>query len=147
MPLGNAMPGQKFKVLVATVAAPTVFIPVGLMNNYRISSQGNEAEFDTFDSVNPIVFQGKKRRTMTVAGYLGDADSGQTALFAAEAAAETPVIKVLWDGVTNGFTQQVIITSYQSEASAGNPGSPISLSFDFKPTTAAGTIIGTGPLL
>src|SRR5689334_14478369 len=111
MPLGNAMPGQKFKILVATALAPTVFSPIGLMNNFRVSSQGNEAEFDTFDSVNPIVFQGKKRRTLTVSGFLGDADSGQGIVFAEEAAASTPTIKVFWDGTTNGFTQQVVVTS------------------------------------
>lgn len=147
MALGNAMPGQKFKVLIATQAAPTVFVPLGLMNTFRISSQSNEAEFDTFDSDDPIVFQGKKRRTLTTSGFLGDADSGQEMAFDAEVAKEKPILKFFWDGTVNGFTQEVTVSSYQSEATAGNPGSPITLAFDWKPTTAEGTIIAAGPLL
>jgi hypothetical protein len=147
MALGNAMPGQKFKALVATFAAPTVFMPIGKMNNFRLSSQSNEAEFDTWDSDDPIVFAGKKRRSITLSGFLADADDGQTAILDAEVAKETVILKFFWDGTTNGFTQEANVSAYQGEASAGNPGAPISFSVDFKPTTAEGTVIAAGPLL
>jgi hypothetical protein len=147
MPLGNAMPGQKFKALVAAFATPTVFVPIGKMNNWRISSQSNEAEFDTWDSVDPIVLPGRKRRTLTLSGFLADADSGQTIVLDAEAVPEAVILKFLYDGTTNGFTQMATVTAYQGEAAAGNPGAPISLSIDFRPSTAQGTMIGAGPLL
>jgi len=146
MPVGNPLPANLFKVYVATAAAPTVFLPVSLMNSFDISGAENVAGFDTFDSDDPIEFAGKQRRTLTVSGYLADAsDSGQAALFAAAAGKLTVVIKVLWDGATNGFTQSVRVNAYKGGSRAGN--NPITASFDFLPVTGAGTIVGAGPLL
>lgn len=144
MPLGNALPANNFRCLIATAAAPTVFVPLGLMNTSDVSHTGNVAEFDVFDSDDPITFQGKPRRTLSLSGFLGDADSGQAIALAAAAAKTKPIIKFLWDG-SNGFTQEVMVNAYKGNAKAGNQ--PIDLSFDFMATKAAGTIIGAGPLL
>lgn len=146
MPVGNPLPANLFKVYAATAAAPTVFSPVSLMNSFDISGAENVAGFDTFDSDDPIEFSGKQRRTLSVSGYLADStDTGQAILFAAAAGKLTCVIKVLWDGTTNGFTQSVRVNAYKGGSRAGN--NPITASFDFLPTTAAGTVIGAGPLL
>jgi hypothetical protein len=145
MAVGTPLPANELKISVATEAAPTVFMPVSLMNRFEISGEENTAEFDTFDSDDPITFAGKRRRTLTVSGYLADGDSGQDALFAAAAAKETVILKFLWDGTTNGFTQECRVRAYSGSAAAGNQ--PVECSFDFTPTTAVGTIAGTGPLL
>lgn len=145
-PVGLPLPANQFKVSVATAAAPTTFFPVSLMQTYDISAAENNASFDVFDSDDPIEFAGKQRRTFSITGYLADGtDSGQQTLFQASAGKLTVVLKVLWDGSTNGFTQVCRVNAYKGGAKAGN--NPLTASFDFMPTTAAGTIIGTGPLL
>ena len=144
MPIGNALPANAFRVLIAAAATPSTFVPLGLMNTSDVSEQENVAEFDTFDSDDPIVYQGKPRRTLTLSGYLGDADSGQAIALAAARAKTKPILKFLWDG-TNGFTQEVSVNAFKGGAKAGNQ--PIDLSFDFIATKAAGTIVGAGPLL
>jgi hypothetical protein len=145
MALGNALAGNKFRVLIATAAVPATFVPLGLMNTFEISSTENTAEFDTFDSDDPIVFPGKTRRSITFSGFLGDADSGQEMVFDAVAAKTNVILKMLWDITTNGFTQECTVMAYKGTARAGN--TPVDVSFDFKPTTAAGTLVGAGPLL
>lgn len=146
MPVGNPLAANLFKIFVATAAAPTTFYPVSLMNSYDMSGAENVANFDVFDSDDPILLAGKQRRTLTASGYLADStDSGQATLFAAAAGKLTVVIKVLWDGATNGFTQSCRVNAYKAGSRAGN--NPLTCSFDFLPTTAAGTVIGAGPLL
>ena len=127
------------------IAAQT-FVPLSLMNSFDVSGAENVAGFDTFDSDDPIEFAGKQRRTLSASGYLADStDSGQAALFAA-AAAKTPVgIRGLWDGATNGFFQVCRVNAYKAGTRAGN--NPTTASFDFLPLSAAGVVIGTGPLL
>jgi hypothetical protein len=120
------------------------FSPVGLMNTADTSEQENVAEFDTFDSDDPIALQGKPKTTLTIAGYLGDADTGQLALLSAARLKQTVTLKFLWDG-TNGFIQPVKVSAYKGGAKAGNQ--PVELSFDFTAASAIGTQIGTGPLL
>jgi hypothetical protein len=145
MPVGLPLPANAFRVSAATAAAPTAFSPVSLMNSFDVSGAENVAGFDVFDSDDPIEFAGKQRRTLSIAGYLADStDSGQSFLFAAAAGKLTVVLKFLWDG-TNGFTQVCRVNAYKGSAKAGNQ--PIDCSFDFMPTTAAGTLVGTGPLL
>lgn len=144
MPLGNAMVGNAFRVLVADPSAPTVFVPVGLMNDWKFGNAENVAEFDVFDSDDPITFAGKPKRTISFTGYLGDADSGQAIILAASLGKTKPILKMLYDG-TNGFTQEVRVNQYQGEAKAGN--TPIDFSFDCIATKAVGTIVGLGPLL
>lgn len=118
--------------------------PIGLMNTSDVSHTGNVAEFDVFDSDDPITLQGKPRRTLSLSGFLGDADTGQLALLTSSASKSTTWIKFLWDG-SNGFIQACKINAYKGNAKAGNQ--PIDLSFDFMATKAAGTIVGAGPLL
>jgi hypothetical protein len=144
MPLGNALPANAFRCLVADFATPTTFVPLGLMNTFNVGEQENVAEFDTFDSDDPIAFAGKPRRTLSLNGYLGDADSGQAIALAAARAKGKIILKFLWDG-TNGFTQECRVNSYQSSGRAGNE--PIALSFDFMATKAVGTVVASGPLL
>jgi hypothetical protein len=144
MPIGNALPAQGFKIEVAAKATPTVFSPVGLMHTFDVSTATNVAEFDTFDSPNPITFSGNPRRTLSVTGYLADDDAGQQILLDAAAAGDTVILKFLWDG-TNGFTQEVRVNSYRGSGRAGN--NPIDVTFDFTGATAAGTIVMAGPLL
>lgn len=146
MPVGNPLPANLFKIFVATAAAPTVFLPVSLMNTYDLNASENVAGFDVFDSDDPIEFSGKQRRTFSCSGYLADnTDGGQAALFSAAAGKLTVVLKVLWDGATNGFTQSCRVNAYKAGARAGN--NPTTASFDFTPTTAAGSIVGAGPNL
>lgn len=145
MPVGTPIPANELKVEAATALAPTAFSPVSLLNRFEISGEENVAEFDIFDSDDPITFAGKRRRTLTLSGYLAQGDTGQGFLFAAAAAKEVVMLRFYWDGTTNGFTQECRVRAYSGSASAGNQ--PVEVSFDFTPTTAAGTLIGTGPLL
>lgn len=145
MVVGTVIPANELKISMATEAVPATFVPVSFMNDFSVSGEDNPAEFDVFDFDDPIVFAGKKRRSITFAGYLAAGDSGQDNLLTASRAKETVVLKFLWDGATNGFTQQARVRSYQARARAGNQ--PAEISFEFTPTTAEGTIVGTGPLL
>lgn len=146
--LGNVLTYTQTAALGAgtPLALSTVtFSPVSLMNSYDHSGAENVANFDVFDSDDPILFAGKQRRTLTTSGYLADStDTGQATLFAA-AANKYPVgMRMLWDG-TNGVYQPCRVNAYKAGSRAGN--NPLTASFDFLPMTGAGTIIGTGPLL
>lgn len=147
MAVGTVLPAKQFKISVATIAAPTVFMPVSFMNDFSISSEQNVGEFEVFDFPDPITFDGNPRRTLSVRGYLATADGGQDAIL--DAAQSSPaldvILKMLWDGVTDGFTQQCKVRAYSGGARAGN--NPDEVTFDFTPTTALGTMIGAGPLL
>ena len=144
MAVGTVLPAKGFKISVATAAAPTVFLPVSFMNTFDISSEQNVGEFEVFDFPDPITFEGNPRRSLSVGGYLALLDDGQDALLAAAAAGLNVILKMLWNG-TDGFTQECKVRAYRGGARAGN--NPEDVSFDFTPTTAAGTVIGDGPLL
>lgn len=126
--------------------AAQTFAAVSLMQTFDISAAENNANFDVFDSDDPIEFAGKQRRTLSLTGYLADGtDTGQQALLAAAAAKNVVGLRFLWDGTTNGFYQVCRVNAYKGGAKAGN--NPTTASFDFMPTTAAGIMIGNGPLL
>jgi hypothetical protein len=145
MAVGTVLPAKVFKISVATALAPTVFMPLSFMNSFDTSGEENIGEFDVFDFDDPITFEGKQRRSLSASGYLASADGGQSAVLAAAAGGLKVILKCLWDPTPNGFTQEVRVRAYRGSAKAGN--NPAEVSFDFTPTTAAGTLIGAGPLL
>ena len=144
MAVGTIIPATGFKILVATAAAPTTFVPLSFMNTYETSVDEDVAEFDVFDFATAIAFSGREKRTLTASGYLAEADDGQDMCFAAAQAKTGVIIKGLWDGTTNGFTVPCIVRAYRGGARAGNQ--PADVSFDFT-ATGAPTVVGTGPLL
>lgn len=143
MVVGTVIPAKSIKLSVALLAAPTVFLPVSFQNSFDHSSEENIGEFEVFDFPDPITMDGNPRRSMSFSGYLAQSDDGQDGLLAAAAAGENVILKVLWDG-TNGYTQECKVRSYRVGARAGN--NPADVAFDFTPTTAAATVVGTGPL-
>lgn len=120
----------------------STYSPVNDLNSYRKTNTRNNQTFAVFMKTVAYVIPGTRESTWTVSGFLSIGDTGQDSLRAAESANTTCFIKVLPDG-TNGFKQEINVGTTTHEAS---PDGLQGVSFDLT-AAAAGTIIGSGPVL
>lgn len=134
--------GGDLTILVAAIASPAAFSPVGDMNSYRRGSTRGETRHSVFGRTLQYIVPGKRDQTMEIGGFLTLADAGQVILRAAEAAKTDVIVKILFDG-TNGFTQQCSVSSFSHDA---NPDDLENHGFTLVPNADA-VVVGTGPIL
>lgn len=120
----------------------TTYSAVNDLNSYRKTNTRNNQTFAVFMKTVAYVIPGTRESTFTVSGFLSVGDTGQDNLRTAESGNTTCFIKVLPDG-SNGFKQEINVGTTTHEAT---PEGLQPASFDLA-AAAAGTIIGSGPVL
>ena len=134
--------GDDFVLYVETTT-PGTFVVVNDISEFSKSVTRDSSQVRVFARATPYVVTGGRNATYTATGFFNPTDPGQQRLRDMEAV-DTPVkIRLLYDG-TNGFTQEVKVTSYDYGASA-EPGLQ-TYGFDLE-ANADAVIVGTGPIL
>lgn len=142
MPLGTVPVGANFVVQVASTFAGT-YSPVSDLNSFNKTSNRTINQFPVFGRPVAYGIPAPREETYSAGGYLSIADTGQDLLRTAEFNNTTVFLKVFFDGVTNGFIQEVRVGSKSFSVA---PDGLQEVTFEFSAVGTA-TIVGTGPVL
>jgi len=112
-----AIAGKSMAVRVATTAAGT-YTSVAEIKEASMSHAGNNQDISTFGSAWVLRLQGLKDATYSLSGFYNPTDTnGQVAIRNAWLN-DTPLFVQFLPNGTNGFRQEVRVSSYEVSASA-----------------------------
>lgn len=109
--------GGDFQLEVRTASGPDVWAVVGEMHTFNDDRRRAVSSFPVFNKSTPNRKIGQAEDTYSVEGYDDPADAGQAKLNTHADDGSLAHIRVTRDG-TNGFVQDVYVTSKRYQASA-----------------------------
>jgi hypothetical protein len=140
--MADPLSASVFEIRVRNATAPETFVPIADVTSYDHGTTRTTTRTRVFGRATPYASTSLPEGTYSITALLNPTDPGQIELFEAEDENRVTVLEVFPEGgTTNGFKQEVKVSSKRHGARAD--GDFQEVTFEFTPN-ADPAVIGTG---